>query len=72
MRPRDVELAEALTGDLLEELGYERAFPTISPALRAEAARYRDWWTRKLARREARTGVPRPQVHEPSRPLESL
>jgi hypothetical protein len=54
MSPRDVELVEALSGGLLSELGYERAFPSISPALRDEARGYREWWARKLARREAR------------------
>lgn len=54
MPAHDVELFEALAGDLLSELGYERAFQTISPAVQERAERYRDWWKRKLVRRDAR------------------
>mgnify|MGYP003439748689 CR=1 FL=1 len=38
MAGRDVELFEALAGDLLSSLGYERAAPTTSPGT-AEVAR---------------------------------
>ena len=38
MRPRDVELFEAIAGDVLAEHGYERAFPRPRPAARARAA----------------------------------
>lgn len=41
MRPEDVALFEALAGDLLGELGYERAVPRIGPADRARAIRGR-------------------------------
>lgn len=44
MKPRDVELFEALAGDLLSALGYERGFATISPTIAALAERYRRWW----------------------------
>jgi hypothetical protein len=53
MTAHDVELVEALTRTLLRELGYKRAFSKISPPLKAEAKRYRKWWTRKLARRDS-------------------
>jgi hypothetical protein len=59
MPRHDVELVEALVGDLLDDLGYERAFLTISPSVRADANRYRDWWARKLARRAANDRHPR-------------
>ena len=54
MSAHDVELVEALAGDLLSELGYERAFRKISPPLKAEAKPYRKRWAKKLARREER------------------
>jgi Sulfotransferase family len=54
MSAHDVELVEALAGDLLSELGYERAFPKISPPVRAEAKQHRKRWARKVARRTAR------------------
>ena len=44
MPERDVELFEALAGDLLAELGYERATAPTSPAVRRVADRCRDWW----------------------------
>jgi hypothetical protein len=52
MSEPDVELFEAIAGDLLSELGYERAFPEISPAVEERAARCRAAWeTELLARR---------------------
>jgi hypothetical protein len=63
MSPDDVELVEALAGDLLADLGYERGFPTISPAVRRQAGRYQEWWARKLARREARARPREPLTH---------
>ena len=54
MPPDDVELVEALTGDLLTELGYERAFPTVSREVLTRAESFRAWWKRKLARRDER------------------
>jgi Sulfotransferase family len=38
MSPRQVELFETIAGDLLTDLGYERAFPEPSAAARARAA----------------------------------
>jgi len=54
MDPQDVEIFEAIAGDLLEGLGYERACKTISPQIRRVAACCLDWWDEFLARREAK------------------
>ena len=51
MSAHDAELVEALTGGLLADLDYQRAYPKISRPVKAEAKRYRKWWTRKLAAR---------------------
>ncbi len=50
----DVELFEALAGDLLSILGYDRAFDTISPAVAATADRFRAWWDESGPQRRAR------------------
>ena len=50
MPSRDVELFEALAGDLLEELGYERVFPRIAPGVASLADRYRAKWISDRAR----------------------
>ena len=47
----DVELFEALAGDLLSQLGYERACDKISPAVAWLAGRYRDAWEAELRER---------------------
>ena len=44
MKPRDVELFEALAGDLLSEFGYPRSFETVSSRTREVAERCRAWW----------------------------
>lgn len=44
MSARDLELFEAIAGDLLSDLGYERAFDSISPEIAAIADRCQDWW----------------------------
>ena len=44
MAPRDIELFEAIAGDLLEDLGYERAYPRVSAAVADVAERCRFWW----------------------------
>jgi hypothetical protein len=54
MPAHDVELIEVLTGDLLSDLGYERAFRKPSREVRTEAKLYRKRWARKIARRERR------------------
>lgn len=51
MPPRDVELFEALAGDTLEELGYERSLNDISPEVASTATECRAWWDKDLARR---------------------
>jgi len=48
MDNRSVELFEALAGDLLLELGYERIFTEISPSITAVAQRCRDWWAQAV------------------------
>ena len=53
MSAHDVELVEVLTGDLLSNLGYERAFRKPSRESRTEAKAYRKRWARKIARRES-------------------
>lgn len=42
MQPEHIQRFEAMAGDLLEELGYLRAFPELSPANRDEVGRLRD------------------------------
>ncbi len=51
---RDLELFEALAGDLLAELGYERGAGTLSPAIRVVADRCQTWWDDEMARREVK------------------
>ena len=50
MNKTDVELFEALSGELLSRLGYERSHRRISPGISKRAARCRDWWEREFAR----------------------
>ena len=54
LAPRELELFEALAGDLLEELGYELAAPSVSADVAAQAERARAWWSDELARRRNR------------------
>jgi sulfotransferase family protein len=56
MAERDVALFEALAGDLLSDLGYERAATARSPEVTAAAERCRRWWESELARRAAEAG----------------
>jgi hypothetical protein len=44
MTRRDLELFEAIAGDLLTELTFERGINTISPEISEIAARYEQWW----------------------------
>jgi len=44
MAARDLELFEAIAGDFLSSLGYERAVHTISPQIAALAERCQKWW----------------------------
>jgi hypothetical protein len=49
LSPRDLELFEALAGDVLDELGYSRATgPSVSPSIDALAARCRLWWATEV------------------------
>ncbi len=47
MQERDVEMFEAIAGNLLSELGYERAFKTISPGIKSVSERIQMWWDKK-------------------------
>jgi hypothetical protein len=51
LAPHDLELLEALAGDLLTDLGYERAYPTISEPIEARAATYRAAFDQELRER---------------------
>ena len=54
MRIRDLELFEAIAGDLLSTLGYERSFDAISPEIATIAERFRRWWDFDRLRTKAR------------------
>ena len=49
MSTRDVELFEAIAGDVLTTLGYERTTERPSPAILEIADRCRDWWRRNMS-----------------------
>jgi hypothetical protein len=51
LAPGDLELFEALAGDLLSRLGYERACDTISGPVASLAAAYRSAWEDELRER---------------------
>lgn len=53
MTERDVALFEALAGDLLSELGYQRTVAAPSPAIAAIAGRCRSVWESEMAHRGA-------------------
>ncbi len=57
MARRDVELFEALAGDLLASLGYQRGVAVISPEIVALAGQYRSKWEAELAQRQAKKGL---------------
>jgi hypothetical protein len=50
----DVRRFEAAAGDLLDELGYPRAFPTVAPEAREQAARMRALFTEEILARRRR------------------
>jgi hypothetical protein len=52
MSPEDVERSEAAAGELLDELGYDRAFPRPSPQSLEQAARLREAFAAELHSRE--------------------
>jgi hypothetical protein len=54
MRPEDIERFEAAAGDLLDELGYPRAFSRVSPKAREHAARMRDAFCDEIRSRDGR------------------
>jgi hypothetical protein len=56
----DLELFDALAGDLLDRLGYERAVGVVSAETEARAARYREAWQAELHERGKHPLEPRP------------
>ena len=52
MSQQDVALFELLAGDLLEELGFERAHYRTDSNIERRAVACREWWSRFLERRE--------------------
>jgi hypothetical protein len=44
MSHRDLELFEAIAGELLSELGFERGIHAVSPEISEVAARCERWW----------------------------
>jgi hypothetical protein len=60
LKSRDLQLFEALAGDLLSRLGYERGADTISAEVAELAERYRTWWEADRARRLAKARKRRP------------
>jgi hypothetical protein len=52
MPPADQERFEAVAGDLLDELGYPRAFPRPSAEVAERAARFRESFTEEMLREE--------------------
>lgn len=57
MSPRDVELFEAIAGDLLSTLGYERRYDRITPDIAAVAERCQTWWQDEMTRRRTKRPV---------------
>ena len=51
MGEREVELFEAIAGGLLEQLGYERRFRTISPKIAKVAEECWTKWEEEMTRR---------------------
>lgn len=54
MAPRDVEIFEAIAGDFLSELGYERKFDAIAAETAAKARECATWWDAEMAARRER------------------
>jgi hypothetical protein len=52
LSPQDVERFEAAVGELLNELGYSRAFPRPSPECQEQTARWREAFTQELHARQ--------------------
>ena len=49
MQAGDIEMFEALAGDLLSALGYQREFDVISPTVCADAQQFRSWFEANVA-----------------------
>ena len=49
MQRRDIEMFEALAGDLLSALDYQREFDVISPTVCADAQQFRSWFEANVA-----------------------
>ena len=47
MLEQDIEIFEAIAGDLLFSLGYERAFNKITPNVMEVSQRFQSWWDMK-------------------------
>ena len=69
MKPKDVELFEALAGDLLSELDYPRSSERISSRTREVAERYRRWWEENV--KSPNGSLPRAPTPGPAFPLGS-
>lgn len=52
MTPEDLEVVEAIAGDVMTEMGYERAVPDPSPAARTKAAAVVGEWEDYLRRKK--------------------
>lgn len=55
MPEQDVEVLEALVGDLLADLGYDRSVQRISPDTTRMASICRSWWLAELQRRQTKS-----------------
>ncbi len=72
MSSRDVELFEAIAGDVLTTFGYDRATEQPSPEIARIADRCRAWWRQNMSRpgdapdRDAASVRPRPRIDKPS------
>jgi hypothetical protein len=69
MKPEDVELFEALAGDLLSELDYPRSSERFSSRTREVAERYRRWWEENV--KSPNGSLPRAPTPGPAFPLGS-
>ena len=57
MQPRDIEMFEALAGDALTALGYQRQFEVICPTVSADAQQFRSWFEANVASPPASAGT---------------
>lgn len=54
MADREVELFEAIAGDLLSALGYKRVISTISPEIVTVAEKCQKWWEAEMQQQQAK------------------